>query len=290
MKFKVIFPLLMILSFGTLAQELEQSGWVARDTSARATFIELGVGVKLGTFRDFATSPLIYSGPGIHAKIGRNKKNNIFETDANFIMAAGSYSSLIENEVHYSSINTFTLNYSYLRGIRNWNTAKCKFLVGGMLSAMGNYRFNEALMNNNLGIEAFINLQAAAKVILDISRTEQKNKKLLFIKYSLFPRSRSLTYQFNVGVVNSSYRNGYAYISQGAITNRDGWNIFDNHELRVFSGAKISSSLAYEISLNNGNRVKLAYDWEAYKTGGDLDVFEMSNHLISLALLFKTNR
>lgn len=290
MKIKVVFPLLMILCFRTLAQDLEGPGRVAQDTSARVTFIELGVGVKLGTFRDFATSPLIYRGPGIMVKIGRSKKNSLFETDANFVMASGSYSSVVGNEVHFSSINTFTLNYSYLRGIKNWNTAKSKFLFGGMLSAMGNYRFNEALMNNNLGIEAFINLHAAAKVIFDISRTKQKNKKLLFIQYSLSPRSRSLTYQFNVGMVNNSYRNGYAYISQGAITNREGWNIFDNHELKLFSGAKLCSSLAYEISLNNGNRVKLAYDWEAYKTGGDLDVFEMSNHLISVALLFKTNR
>jgi len=288
MRYTIGVILLMSFHLGW-AQDGNEMLQKNQDSITRPTSIEIGTGFRIGKFRDFATSPLFYSGIGLAGKIGRVKKNNKLETDLNLMFAGGNYFTIVENEVHSSAVNSLFLNYSYLKGIERLASERIFVMVGGAISATGNYRFNESLMNNNLGLEGLINLQVSGKITFDVSRREKKKKKFLFIPYTLEPRNRNLSYRLDVGVVNSSYRNGYAYASQGVVTNRDGLNVFDNHKFTVFSGMRLGSCLAYEINLNNGNRVKFAYQWDAYKTGGDLDVFEMSNHFLQVALLFKAN-
>ena len=121
----------------------------------------------------------------------------------------------------------------------------------------------------------------------DVSRKEAKDKKLLFIKYHLKQRTRNLSFRLNVGLINSSFRNGFVYAGQSFILNEE--KPFDDYQYKVFLGFRASSSLDYTIFLKNKNKIQLSYLWDAYKTGGDLDKFEMAHHTFKLTLLFNTN-
>ncbi|HKL39286.1 MAG TPA: hypothetical protein VJ894_01340, partial [Cryomorphaceae bacterium] len=156
--------------------------------------------------------------------------------------------------------------------------------VGGQFNATANHRENAALFNNDEGVDLISTLFASAKGTLDLSRKEEKSKKFLFVNYTLKKRVRQLSYHLNVGVVNSSYRNGFAYISPAAPLNED--DFFADYEFRVFKGFRLNSSLDYTIYLQNKNAVQFSYVWDAYRTGGHHDNFEMAAHILKVTLLF----
>ena len=55
---------------------------------------------------------------------------------------------------------------------------------------------------------------ASFKITKDISRTEKKDKRFLFIKYRLKEKQRNLSLRLNIGLLNASLRNGYVYAGQ----------------------------------------------------------------------------
>ncbi len=267
----IVFIGFLFWSAAFLAQETDAK-WVRK---MRPVFLKLSVGLNNSSFRDFATSPLFYSGSSVYGEVGYLKKDAGREVDFGINYSLGRNTSIVKTNGASSLIHTLSGYYSRLYKINSWSDSTWNFKAGAMLNITGNYRYNPSLQNNGEGMEIIGNLLGSMQVERDLSRMETKHKKFLFIKYNLHPRQMELGFRLNVGWINSSYRNGFVYSGQSSIINE--FKAFDRYEFSMFSGFRMSSALAYTLHLDNENALRFSYVWDAYKTGGDFDSFEMAS-------------
>ncbi|WP_148639416.1 hypothetical protein [Aquimarina longa] len=286
-KNRITVVLMVFISFSAVSQ-VETSA-VSKKELRKNTPAYIGVTMGLGRsiFRDFATSPLFYRGISKYVSLSYSKTNLKRESEIGLSYSFGEHSNTFNNHSKTSIVKSVSLFYSRLYQLNALSSQKLNVKIGGLLNATGNLRTNEALLNNGLGFEIIPTLFGSIKIEKDISRKEEKSKKFLFIKYKLKKRTRSLAFRLNLGLINSSYRNGYVYAGQSDLLNKP--RLFDDYQFNVFSGYRMNSALDYTISLKNKNALQFSYIWDAYKTGGDLDKFEMANHTFKLTLLFNTN-
>lgn len=278
---------LLLIQIGVFAQteELPLSNKEIR--KARPTYIGLTMGFSSSKYRDFATSPLFYSGTPIYFGVSRHRLDDKKETHAGISFSSGSYLNEYNRHTAGSSVQVLSVYYAQLFKLNKLSSDKLNIKAGGLFTTTANLRINERLLNNALGLELIPTLFGSIKLTKDISRKEEKQKKFIFFKYRLKERTRNLSFNLNIGLVNSSLRNGYAYAGQSSILNEP--KLFDRYEFKMFSGFRMSSALDYTIFLSNKNKVQLSYLWDAYKTGGELDQFNMIMHTIKITLLFNTN-
>ena len=254
-----------------------------KQKSTRPAYLSLSIGINRSHFRDFATSPLIYTGTPLYIALSHIEYDAQRESAVLLSYSFGHYKTDFNNHTSESMVNTVSFNYLEMFQLHNLSAAKFNLKIGGQLNAIANHRENAALFNNSKGVDFISTLFASAKGTLDLSRKEEKSKKFLFIKYKLKKRVRHLSYNLNVGVVNSSYRNGFAYTSPSAPLNED--DFFEDYNLRVFKGFRLNSSLDYTIYLQNKNAVQFSYIWDATRTGGHFDNFELAAHILKFSLL-----
>ena len=267
-----------------MAQEVSDSEQVSK--YVRPKYCELGAGLNISQFRDFATSPLVYSGGAGQFTLGIIRKDERVESNFSFRFSSGIYGTDADRrELTPSVVNSVFFSYGRLYANKGLSAGKWNTKVGGKIDVTGNLRQNKYLLNAGNGIESFQTLFASAKVTRDISRENMKKKKFLFIRYKLKPKKRELSFQVNPSIVNSTYRNGFAYIDQASVTGSN--NAFEDYRFSAFSGFRINTALELTRYLKNGNGVKYSYIWDAYKTGGELPRFEMSHHIFQLSLLFR---
>jgi len=250
-------------------------------------YYAIALGVNSSKFRDFATSPLFYNGSVRQISLSRLKIGVKREAELGVSYDFGSYSTNFNESTATSEVKRIEINYSQLYRVGLFNSESINTKVGFLLSGNGNLRINSALQNNAAGVDIFANLLGSIKITKDISRKVAKDKKFLFWRYKLNEKKRNLAFRLNVGLVNSSYRNGYVYAGQSSVLNDT--KLFDDYEFKIFSGFRASSSLDYTRYLKNKNAVRFSYVWDAYSTGGDLDKFEMAHHILKFTLLFNTN-
>ena len=245
----------------------------------------LGLGV--GSFRDFATSPLTYSGLSISSSRFSISMDEHRETEWGSSLALGLFGNNFNDHSSSSIVISPSLYYSELYALPKWSSSKFNLKVGGMVNVTTNVRFNSSLQNNSTGFEMIPTLFGSVKGTLDVSRKGTRSKKFLFLKYTLEKRRKSLSFRFNTGLINASYRNGYAYSGQAFLLNED--DAFDGYQFNIFSGYRLSSAIDYTLySRKTTNAIQLSYVWDAYKTGGDFDTFEMAQHALRVTLLFNT--
>lgn len=255
----------------------------------KSAYLKVGIGAGASSFRDQATSPLFYQGTPISAFVSRVKVSDRKETNLGVSFIAGEYTAEVnEKQRGMSSFSSFNTSYSRLYQLQNWSDENWKYKVGGTLMMTANFRSNEKLQNNSFGFEGFLNLLGSFKVSRDVSRENEKQKKFLFINYTLKPRERILSYQLNLGLWNSSLRNGYAYINQSSVIND--YSFLDGYVLKTFSGLRFSSELNYTLFLlgARNNAVQISYVWDAVQTEAGAEVFAMAFHVFRLSLLYNT--
>lgn len=279
--------LLLLIPIGVYAQNEERSLTKKEIRKARSTSIGLTMGLSSSKYRDFATSPLFYSGAPIYFGLSRERLDDQKETHAGISLSSGSYSNEYNRHTAESSVQVLSGYYAQLFKLNKLSSDKLNIKAGGLFTTTANLRINGSLQNNALGIELIPTLFGSIKLTKDISRKEEKQKKFIFIKYRLKERTRNLSFNLNIGLLNSSLRNGFAYAGQSSILNEP--KLFDRYEFKMFSGLRMSSALDYTIFLPNKNKVQLSYLWDAYKTGGELDQFNMIMHTFKITLLFNTN-
>lgn len=253
----------------------------------RPIYLNLSGGMKAINFRDFATSPLTYSGINLFMSADYLKTGSRKETEFGISYSRGNSTSEGVTSIYSSSIQTGTLYYSMLYGINRINSEKWNFKAGGELNVTGNYRYNPSLNNNGLGYEVIGNVMGSVKITRDFSRKVEKEKKFLFISYTAKPKTKLLSFRLNVGVINSDYRNGYGYIGQSAVNNQPG--LEKRYVYSIFSGYRLGSDLAYTIALKNNNAIRFSYLWDAYETGGPYEHYQMASHVLKFTLLFRLN-
>lgn len=280
----IIWGMMFLLSTGKVFGQETDNKTIRK---MRPGYVKLGVGVCASSFRDFATSPLFYSGTSGYVAVGYLKKDTDREVEFGTTYAIGRNSNVVATNYAVSQIQSLSGYYSRLYKIPNWSDSNWNIKAGAMVNVTGNYRYNSSLLNNGEGFELVGNVMGSMQVIRNVSRTKAKTKKILFIKYSVKPREKELGFRLNAGLINGSFRNGYAYIGQSSIINDS--KVFDGYEFALFSGFRMSSALDYTFQLSNGNAMRFSYGWDAYSTGGDLDTYEMVSHVLKFTLLFKTN-
>jgi hypothetical protein len=252
----------------------------------RGDFIGITVGMGSSNFRDFATSPLIYNGVSGYLALSHFKEDFGKEVEMGISSSIGVYNSNFNDHIASSIALTFSAFYSRLYQINSLSSGKWNFKAGGMINTTGNLRFSETLMNNGLGFELIPTLFGSAKITMDISRSLERDIKLFFIKYKAKPVDRNLSLRVNPGLLNTTFRNNFIYLQHS--TAIDG-KVFEDYRYQLFSGLRISSAVDYTVFLKNKNTYKLSYLWDAYRTGGKFDKFEMAQHVIKFTLLYHTN-
>ncbi|GAB5465855.1 MAG: hypothetical protein Kapaf2KO_12910 [Candidatus Kapaibacteriales bacterium] len=258
-------PLFHLLQTSSADTDTTPSYW------EKASFIDVGLGLGYSNFRDFATSPLVYSGMPILVSIGYVENDERKDSKIAFSYAFGNYDNDFNNHITESNVNTFTLSYYELFQIQQLSSQDFNFKIGGHINSTANLRQNEDLFNNSVGFEVISTLFLKAKGTLFFD---------LFNKF----KNHSTSLSLDIGALNTSYRNGYAYTIHAPVLNSD--DIFSDYEFNIFSGFRMMSSLDYTIPLENGNAYQFSYLWDSYFTGGDYDEFEMASHFLKVSILF----
>jgi hypothetical protein len=289
MKFliKKILTLAIILSIPMvcLAQHQDR-GLSSNLEEERAAFIGITAGISPSRFRDFATSPHIYEGIAGYLALTRLKVYFNKEFEWGISSSIGVHQMDFNEHTESSGRFTLSLWHSQLYPLKLIDSDIWDVKAGGLINVTGNVRFNEAFGNNGLGFEFFPTLFGSAKITRNISRTVGKEVKILFLKYRLNPINRNLSLRINPGLINSSFRNKFIYLQHS--TAIDETKLLEDYKYKIFSGFRIGSAVDYTVIPNNKNAYQLSYLWDAYKTGGNLDKFEMAHHTVKLTLLFNT--
>lgn len=282
-----VLILMLFLPFLGFAQGADKVLSKKEIRKSRPSYIRLSFGFNASSFRDFATSPLVYSGTATYSEFSKLRLDQERETDFGLSFSTGNFSNSFNDHVSASAVKMLTGHYSQLFKFKKLSKGKYNVKVGGALNITGNLRTNPSLQNNALGLEIIPTLFGSIKVTKDISLKKEKNKRFLFIRYKVKPKVRHLSFNLNVGLMNSSYRNGFVYSGQSAVLNDT--RAFDDYSFNMFSGFRINSALDYTITLANKNKIQFSYLWQAYNTGESLDEIEVANHIFKLSFLFNTN-
>ncbi len=260
-------------------------------------FFMSSIGANLTTFRDFATSPLFYTGPGISLGLGQlwlaDDRETTWMTDLNL---AATRSQPPESSYFPTNSRAWFANgriYTHhLRRIEKFSIGQTQFMAGGAFVADFNGRLNEGLGNAAGGIEALVNLMAVAKLHRDVSRKEAKTLNFWLFKPTYKPAKRSLDFRLNVGMVNLNYRPGYAFLND---TELDGvsepgldWLLSDY--AWKLNGWRLGTCLDYTVFKNAYHALRLSYQWDAVHAPGRFEAFQMAAHTLRFTLLFNTKR
>ncbi len=247
------------------------SSTTTASNASRPAYLDITYGISYSSFRDFATSPLFYVGNPHYIAVSHIDVDSKRESSFRLSYSFGNFNhSAAQNEA-VSTVNSIAVNYLELFEFRKISSSKFNLKLGGQLNSTANLRDNAVLGNNSDGFEVISTLFGAVKGTLDMSGKQGKRK-------------RNLACGLNIGLINSSYRNGFIYTRQSPLLNRD--HINDGYEFRFFSGYRINSTVAYTAWLQNGNAIQLSYVWDIYQTGGNQDQLEMAAHLLTLSILF----
>lgn len=273
--FFIIFIIIHCCSVNVFAQSGAAEMMEAAQKASRPAYLNIAAGLNISSFRDFATSPLIYSGKPIYTALSYIDMDEKRESHFTLSYSFGKYQSDVNQHTSESKVNTFSFNYLELFQLKQISNSKLNVKIGGQLNATANHRENTELFNNREGVDIIATLFGSAKVTLDLSRRKSKTQK----------RKQTLSYTMNVGVVNSSFRNGFSYTSPSAPLNDD--DFFRGYKWQIFKGFRLNSTLDYTVFLHNKNAIQLSYIWDTYRTAGHHDNFEMAAHILKLSLLFR---
>ena len=287
MSFKLKTLVLLLFVMTKLSAQDNSTDSIVNLKKDRSAYIGITFGTGPSSLRDFATSPLIYTSFPKYLAGSFMRVNEYKETEIRFSSISDSYNIKVGNENSTSDVDIFNIYYSRLYRFDKIGNDKWHFKLGGLYQLTFDMRNNKAFGNFAQGFDFFSTFFGSVKFFKDVSRTSTKNKKFLFIKYKLNPRKRNLAFRLNIGLINSTYRNAYAYRGLSGVLNDP--KLFDNYEFNLFSGYRMNTELDYTIYLKNKNAIQFSYIWDAYKTGGDFDALEMAIHTFKMSFLFNTN-
>jgi hypothetical protein len=280
--------LLLFISFSfavcVYADSFDEQPTLKTLRKARNTYIVAGVGTGYGQYLDFATSPLTYSGLTFNTGLGILKQSSIKESAFRVQYVRGQFKNKAQDGRQASDFSSLSFQHSVLNKLEKYSNHKTRFLLGGMIDATGTYRVNNSLMNAAYGFEVFSTVFVSGKVRRNFERKETVSGKFLgLIKYKKKLRLRTLSYQLNLPLMNSVFRNDYGYLSEGIYQMNP---VFENYSFKVFNGFRINTRLDYEWHLKNNNRIGISYIWDAYKTGGHFEYYQIAQHLLQFSLIF----
>lgn len=294
MKSIYLFSLFMLSSFWLVSQEriIVPRSTKAETSSIDETQVDIddvnevrryrdlgGIGIGTVSYRDLATSPLIYRGTALALKLGTTKISSRKESRFGFDFMFGGAISSVEGENSLGAIINSDINYSQMYTLRSLSFKGWQTKVGGSISILFINRVNAALRNNAIGFEFFPTLFGSFKIGKDFTRHLPLRKKK-------GPRDQHFSFRLDAGLINTNFRNGYAYTTHSPFYN--GTNLFENHQFNLLSGFRIRSTIDYILyAKTTKNGIKVSYNWTGVLTGENPDRFVMSSGLISFSYLYR---
>lgn len=275
------YSIILLIFLLSTASASSQQGTIETITKkqkeSRPQYLNIAFGFNVSNFRDLATSPLLYSGKPILTSLSHIDMDEKRESHFTAAYSFGKLSSNFNQHSSQSIVNVFSLNYLELFQLMKTGNSKFNSKIGGQLNSIVYHRENSDLFNNSTGVDIISTLFVSIKATYDFKQTTVKNNKNA-------NRKQTLSSTINVGIVNSSYRNGFAYTSPSSSLNRD--DFFLGYEFHVFKGFRMNSAVDYTIFLHNKNAIQFSYMWDTLSTGGNHDNFQVINHTLKFSLLF----
>lgn len=264
------------------------------DATATREYFSGNFSTGIVTYRDFATSPLFYSGPGL--VLSTSNMDRSAHRDQWIDLRVGFYSafgqapeSTVLNGTSIASVAAIHVYYHYLFGISKYSNERWNFKAGPSLVITQNFRFNPGLFNNALGLENISNLMVTGLVTKDFSRRRERELNFYLFKIKLRERTRELRMQMNAGLLNFNFRPGYAYAYDAEIIGTETsplqW-IFANYRWSM-NGWRLQTRIEWMWYLYNGNAFSLNYDWDVLHAPGRYEAFQMATHQIGFAYYFE---
>ena len=240
------------------------------------------------SFKDLATSPLLYSGLAIGSSGGSVLENEKLDQNILFNFALGLASNSFNQTNTMATFTKFEAYYHLLFNLpqltnSNWNTK-----LGFATSITFTGRLNSAFGNNSLGLDNMNNIFLSAKTERDISRKQAVIKDFKLFKVKFLPTHHKIGFQTNIGLLNTNYRPGFAYVYSGEINGNNTSPIsyfFTDYKFAV-NGFRIVNKLYFTRYLKNGNAFRYFYDWEYINAPGRYESYQLIMHNIGLALMF----
>jgi hypothetical protein len=254
-------------------------------------------GINIPTYRDFATSPLFYSGVGLQVQTAWIKRSDLRERSFDVSFGYNAMSARVPRNDYIQPAAGSTLLQLNLRYIRMWklnalSSEKNNIKVGFVVHVTQDFRSNPSLLNNAYGFENITNMMASGQITRDISRKEARKINLLLFKPTLKPVKRDLRFQFNAGIFNFNYRPGYAYSYVGEIEGTETSSMSDilGDYTWSLNGWRVNTQLEYITYLPNGNARSWSYVWDAANAPGSYEAFQMASHQIRYTYYFQTKK
>lgn len=300
---KVIFKnrIILFVLFNCLAISHsfgQKLGSVKSNQKDSTTFYrQNSFGLSIPTFRDFATSPLFYSGAGLDIQKGWLKRSDQRERSLTIgATISATFAQIPESDyLQANSVSTFSqinASYTQLWKVNARSNANNNMKLGGTFITSQNNRQNSHLMNAGLGVENISNVMVTGQIIRDISRKESRHIHTWFFNKTLNPVKRDLRFLMNVGILNFNYRPGYAYAYMsefnGTQTTDLSW-ILSNYSWKM-NGYRFNTELEYITYMPNGNARSWSYKWDVAHAPGNYEAFQMAAHRISYTYYFQTKK
>lgn len=251
-------------------------------------YIYSSTGLLYFSFKDLATSPLLYNGIGIKSSNGSVLENQKLDQNILFNFAIGLANNSFNQTNTLATFTKFEAYYHLLFNLpqltnNHWNTK-----LGFAASIAFTARVNPSFGNNSLGLDNFNNLFLSFKTERDISLKNPVVIDLKLFKIKFLPTNHRLGFTSNIGLLNTNYRPGFAYVYSGEI---DGNNtspisyFFTDYKFSV-NGFRILNSVYFTRYLKNGNAYRYNYSWEYLNAPGKFEPYQLIIHNLSFALLF----
>lgn len=278
-------------------EQVNNSNVEHNDSLHTKYYTRLSTGITTPIYRDFATSPLFFSGIGLNLSTAwlkhSDSRERIFQLEmGGAVMSPNTPESDFIQTGGLSFFGQFNAFYQQLWKLEALSNTQNNIKVGGALVTTQNIRINGALVNNLLGLESIYNLMASAQITRDISRKKEKEINLLLFKPVLKPAKRDLRFLFNVGVLNVNHRPGYTYTynseMNGTETGPAAWTYY-NYQWAL-NGWRLQTQLEYIKHLPNGNARSWSYVWRAAHVPGRHEAFQMASHQIQFTLFFNSKK
>jgi hypothetical protein len=261
-----------------------------------ARFWQSSIGLSNLSYRDYATSPLFYTGLGVNVGTGwlkrSEKKERLFEM--NLSAAPMSASIPKSNYLVRPVTSTFaqmSMRYMQLFQLKSLSKPTSNYKIGFALQSSQHFRSNRFLQNNAIGLENISNVMLSGQLIRDVSRKSEKKVNLLFFKSKLKPVKRDLRFQLNVGVFNFNYRPGYAFVYEGYLTSNTkplAWTL--NNYSWSLNGWRTQGEVELFTYLEGGNARSWSYVWSAMHVPGRFETFQMAMHQIKYTVFFQRTK
>jgi len=285
LKIRVLVLAFVFPTFG-FAQSEPLSQEPIASPKSKTKYWTFGVGSSFASVRDFATSPLVYRGQTLIVTGAREKTNDKRYMRLGVQYNTGRLVSNFNNNGNSTKISLISASLEQLYAVPKLSSAKQTVKAGGIFRFFSSNRVNSGFQNAALGLEFFSGLGVKILADRDISRTKAKPKKIWFLKFKRPKVKRAFSYGLDFGVLNSQYRNGFAYVGQSAVVNDP--KIFDVYEFKGLTGLRVNTEIKYTKFLENGNGVQLGYSWEAIRSAKEPEQFEFARHMFKLSFLFNT--